>query len=105
MTILSNCHTHTQFCDGRSSAEDMVLSALDKGFVSLGFTTHAPQLFDEKYCVLPSREEEYRLEILRLKEKYRNSLRIYLGIERDLFSCAAPDNYEYYLASVHYLPI
>lgn len=104
MTILSNCHTHTQFCDGRSSAEDMVLSALDKGFVSLGFTTHAPQLFDEKYCVLSSREEEYRLEILRLKEKYRNSLRIYLGIERDLFSCTAPDNYEYYLASVHYLP-
>lgn len=104
MTVLSNCHTHTQFCDGRSTAEDMVLSALDKGFVSLGFSTHAPQLFDESYCVLPAREEEYRQEILRLREKYQGQIRIYLGIERDLFSCADPARYDYYLASVHYLP-
>ena len=104
MTILSNCHTHTQFCDGRSTAEEMVLSALNKGFVSLGFSTHAPQLFDEKYCVLPHREDEYHQELLRLQEKYKGQLRIWLGIERDLFSCTAPTRYDYYLASVHYIP-
>lgn len=104
MSILSNCHTHTQFCDGRSSAEEMVLSALDKGFVSLGFSSHAPQKYDFPYCVVPEKEEEYRAEVLRLREKYQDRIRIYLGMERDLFSCAAPEKYDYYLASVHYIP-
>ena len=68
MSILSNCHTHTQFCDGRSTAEEMVLSALDKGFVSLGFSSHAPQKYDFPYCVVHEKEEEYRAEVLRLRE-------------------------------------
>ena len=33
-------HVHTQFCDGRSTAEEMVLSAIENGFDSLGFSSH-----------------------------------------------------------------
>ncbi len=33
-------HTHTEFCDGKSSAEEMVLSAIAAGFDSLGFSSH-----------------------------------------------------------------
>ena len=33
-------HVHTEFCDGKSSAEEMVLSAIAAGFDSLGFSSH-----------------------------------------------------------------
>ena len=33
-------HVHSQFCDGRSTAEEMVLAAIQKGFDSLGFSSH-----------------------------------------------------------------
>lgn len=103
MRILSNCHTHTQFCDGRSTAEDMVQAALAAGFVSLGFSSHATQHFDEHYSTLPEREKAYRVEIARLQQAYGDRIRIYMGIERDLYSFSDPFQYDYYIASVHYL--
>jgi len=33
-------HVHTQFCDGKSTAEEMVLSAIENGFDSIGFSSH-----------------------------------------------------------------
>ena len=39
--IKENFHTHTQFCDGKSTAEEMLLSAIDKGFSALGFSGHS----------------------------------------------------------------
>jgi histidinol-phosphatase (PHP family) len=84
MTILSNCHTHTQFCDGRSTAEEMVLSAIENKFVSLGFSTHGPQMYDPDYCVIPEEEQAYKDEILRLQEKYQDKIKILFGIELGL---------------------
>ena len=101
MKTLSGAHVHTQFCDGRNTAEEMVLSALAHGFVSLGFSSHAAQPFDERYA--PSHEEPYRQEIARLREKYRARIPIYLGIERDYYSIADPARYDYFIGSVHYL--
>ena len=40
--ILSNCHTHTNYCDGKATAEQMILSAIDKGFSSIGISSHSP---------------------------------------------------------------
>ena len=36
--IKTNYHTHTSFCDGKSTAEQMILSAIDKKFDILGFS-------------------------------------------------------------------
>ncbi len=104
MRILSNCHTHTTWCDGTSTAREMVLAALGKGFRSLGFTSHAPQHFDLPYAVSPDREQDYIREIRSLENEYLGRIRIRCGIERDLFSCAEISPYDYYIASVHYLP-
>ena len=38
--LRANYHTHTTFCDGTSTAEEMVQQALDLGFVALGFSSH-----------------------------------------------------------------
>ena len=34
MNTRSSAHVHTNFCDGRAPAEEMVRSALERGFVS-----------------------------------------------------------------------
>ena len=35
-----NLHTHTLYCDGKDSVEEMVRAAIDKGFTTLGFSGH-----------------------------------------------------------------
>ena len=79
--MLSNLHTHTTFCDGSASAEELVKEAIEKGFVSLGFSGHAYAPYGLSYCIRD--EEAYVAEIKRLKKKYEKELEIYLGIEED----------------------
>jgi histidinol-phosphatase (PHP family) len=99
---LSSAHVHTTFCDGKTPAPDMARTAYEKGFVSLGFSSHAPQHFDPPCCIDPQREEEYKAQIRALQREYEGRMPIYLGIERDLYACISPEGYDYYLAAVHY---
>ena len=105
MSVLSCAHVHTTFCDGKTPAPEMARAAFEKGFVSLGFSSHAPQLFDPPSCVAPEREEEYKAQVRALQREYAGRMKIYLGIERDAFSCVSPAGYDYAIASVHYLPV
>ncbi len=102
MSILSCAHTHTPHCDGKTPASDMARRAYELGFISLGFSSHAAQTFDPEYCIDPARENEYKAEIRALVQEYEGRMRIYLGIERDLYSCADPAGYDYFIAAVHY---
>ncbi len=103
--IKSTPHAHTILVDGKSSAEQMVLSAIERGFASLGFSEHAVQPFDLAYCLSPQTERMYRLQIEWLKQHYAPALRVYRGIERDSESTAQRDDYDYVIGSVHYLPL
>ena len=38
---LSNYHTHTVYCDGRDTPEELVLEALRLGCPELGFSEHS----------------------------------------------------------------
>lgn len=102
--LLSSPHVHTQFCDGSSTAEEIVLSALRHGCQSLGFSSHARQHFGFEYAMTAAREQAYILEIRRLQKKYAGQLRIWLGTELDLFSCADTAAYDYFIGSVHCIP-
>ncbi len=105
MYPLSSPHNHTPWCDGKSTAEEMVLSAIRHGFVSLGFSGHAKQDFDTFYAMTEEKEAAYIQEIKALQIKYKDQIRIWLGMERDLFSFADRAPFEYVLGSVHYLPL
>ena len=63
MTILSNAHTHTTYCDGKNSAEEMVQAAIARGFRCLGFSCHSYTPFDERYCLSPGATGRYIREI------------------------------------------
>ena len=41
-----NLHTHTCFCDGKNTPEEMVISAIEKGMDVLGFSGHSSSSFD-----------------------------------------------------------
>ena len=102
--ILSSPHVHTQFCDGRSSAEEMVLSALSYGCQSIGFSSHARQNFAFSSAMSPKAEIAYINEVHRLQQAYSGRIRIWLGVELDSYSCADTTPYDYVIGSVHYLP-
>ena len=101
--MISNFHTHSTFCDGKNSPEEMVLEAISQGCPFLGFTGHSNTPFDPGYCMDEIREKAYREEVLRLQEAYRDRIRILLGIEQDYYSAPADPCYQYVIGSVHYV--
>ena len=100
--IVSTYHTHSNFSDGKNTLEQMVLSAIENGMKELGFSDHAPMSFDCKWDAKKEQISEYKNQVLALKEKYKDQIKIYLGIEQDYFSIK-PEKYEYILGSVHYI--
>ncbi|MCR4712677.1 MAG: histidinol-phosphatase, partial [Clostridia bacterium] len=101
MLIPSNCHTHTIYCDGKNSPEEMVNRALELGFVSLGFSGHSPVEGDDS-SMLPEDLAKYRSEVLRLQKLYEGQIRIYLGMELDHATrLDTLDDFEYLIGSVH----
>lgn len=96
----SNLHTHTNFSDGKNTPEEMVMAAISKKFHTLGFSEHHFAECDS-CSVRPEKENDYRLEILRLKKKYEGQIDILLGYEHEFYSSLSKMEYDYYIESVH----
>ena len=102
--MLCNLHTHTTFCDGRNTAEEMVKTAIEKGFSTLGFSGHGFTTPEEDYCMQDT--ESYIREIFRLKAAYADKIQIYCGVEEDAtYPVSNRSAFEYILGSSHYLTI
>ena len=101
--MLQNLHTHSTFCDGIHTPEQMVQFALQKGFTSLGFSGHSYLYYSTYANLSPEKTRRYREEINRLKSVYADRLKIYLGLEVDTFSTEELDYYDYLIGSTHYL--
>ena len=96
-------HTHTYYCDGKDSPEDMVLSAIDKGLETYGFSGHSYASYDLDCCQKPDGTAAYWNDIRSLKEKYKGRIGLLCGIEQDIFAPAPVYPYDYIIGSVHYL--
>lgn len=104
-------HCHTQYCDGASTAEEMVLAAIKAGFPALGFSSHAPVPFPTCWTMPQDKSEAYTAELLRLKEKYSDQIQIYRGLEVDYIknetSAKHPHilafNSDYLIGSIHFM--
>ena len=100
--IASTYHSHSKYSDGKNTLEEMVQSAIACGMKEIGFSDHAPMPFDCEWSVKEEKIQDYINEALALKEKYKDQITIYLGIEQDYFSIP-PLDYEYIIGSVHYV--
>lgn len=103
MMYLSNIHTHTTFCDGNDTPEEIVKEALKNNMQSIGFSGHSMTEFGLSYCM--KNESGYIEEIQRLKEKYKDKIEIYLGIEQDLYSKRPEFDYDFIIGSTHYVNV
>ena len=100
--IYSDIHTHTVYCDGKSTAEEMVKKAIEKGFESIGLSGHSYTGLDEDWCMSLENTKKYCEEIEALKEKYPQ-IDILKGIERDYYFTPDGQEYDYIIGSVHYV--
>ncbi len=102
--VHSNCHTHTVFCDGKNTPEEMVRAAVEKGFSCLGFSFHCPMTPDAVWTIRPEKIGDCTAEIRRLQQVYADRIEILHGVELDRDYCGVdPDSFDYTIASVHQL--
>jgi len=78
-----NLHTHSHFCDGKKPPEVYVERAIELGFHTLGFSSHAPVPFDNIFAIREEQLEEYFKTIRNLKTKYKDQINILLSLEID----------------------
>lgn len=82
--LLTNYHSHCNFCDGAEDAEKYVTEAISRGFTSYGFSSHIPlRDFDTSWNMKRERLEEYILLIASLKEKYADRIDLFCAFETD----------------------
>ncbi|MBP5427860.1 MAG: histidinol-phosphatase HisJ family protein [Clostridia bacterium] len=99
----SNYHTHTVYCDGRDTPEELILEAIKLGCPAIGFSGHSYTPFDTSYCMSVEKTGEYVAEVRRLGEKYKDKIKVLCGIEQDFFSPMPTDGYDYVIGAVHYI--
>ncbi len=101
--VKGNFHTHTVFCDGSCTAEEVAEKALALGFTHLGYSGHMdPEITMDLAA--------YDAKIRYLQEKYRGRIDILRGVELDgLFVPRSRDeeilleNMEYLIGSTHFI--
>ncbi len=100
---MRDLHTHTTYCDGKNTPEEMVAAAIKKGMSCIGFSGHGYTFFDESYCMSKQGVKDYCAEIAALKIKYAGKIDVLCGVEQDYYSLEATDGFDYVIGSVHYL--
>ena len=97
---LQDLHTHSVFDDGGATLEQMVRAAVKKGLSAIGLSCHSP-IENEDWTVPETRMQDFLQESARLKEKYRDNIRVYCGVEYDLCSEIELSGFDYVIGSLH----
>ena len=109
--LKANYHTHTTFCDGNNSAEEMVIAAIERKFDILGFSGHSMFPFGELWHIAPKEHTEYVKTIRQLENKYKDKITILCGFEADFIPSFCEPSFsrfeqfqpDYLIGSVHYV--
>lgn len=101
--ILTNFHTHTKYCDGSNTCEEVIQAAIKNGMKAIGFSGHGYTSFDHDYCMLDTRS--YLQELTSLREKYKEQISVFIGIEEDCHELIDRDGLDYIIGSSHYLKV
>ena len=104
-------HNHTTLCNhATGSMEDYIKKAIKLGIDVFGFSCHAPMNFEPEYRMNLAQSKIYEKDILTLKEKYKNDIKILLAYEVDymdnsdfLEDTILNANVDYLIGSVHFI--
>ena len=111
-TTRYNFHSHTQYCDGRSTLEAIANSAADVGLLYLGFTPHSPIPVESPCNMAATDVPAYKAELLRVAQLLQDRCRLYCGMEIDYLGSQwgpatqyfADLGLDYSIGSVHFIP-
>ncbi len=86
----TNYHTHTVRCmHATGSDEDFICSAIKGGFKELGFSDHTPWKYRTNYVadmrMLPEELPGYVENLRTLRNKYKDKIKIRIGLECEYF--------------------
>jgi histidinol-phosphatase (PHP family) len=103
----ANFHTHTSYCDGKTSVHDCVRQAQALNMASLGISSHAPLPFDCKWCMKRDGLSAYLKDIDDARREFTN-IEIYKGLETDFIpGVISPADFrhqlDYTVGSVHFV--
>ncbi|QIR75190.1 histidinol-phosphatase [Sulfurospirillum diekertiae] len=107
--MMIDLHNHTPLCHhAEGSIEEFVQAALLQKIDVFGFSDHAPMNFDEDYRMSFSQMADYERDVLHVKEKYQDQIKILLAYEVDFLQGYIDErvlkrNVDYFIGSVHYL--
>ena len=102
-------HNHTTYCNhATGSMEEYIERAIELKIDIYGFSEHAPMEFDKGYRLSFEEMRDYENDVLRLREKYKNSIKILLGYEVDYIKGYIDERVlnakvDYLIGSVHFL--
>lgn len=100
MPIRSDCHLHSSYSgDSDTPMEEMILRGISLGLTSMCFTEHQdfafPPSAEEPDNIFLLNTDSYLRGFTRLKEKYRDQIRLLFGVELGLQPEIAPENRSY----------
>ncbi|MDR2798745.1 MAG: histidinol-phosphatase [Treponema sp.] len=113
--MYSCLHTHSTFCDGQDTIENLCRRAYEKGLASIGFSSHAPVYRKTGFCtdwhIQEDRLEAYVDTVREARQQWEGKIRVFLGLEIDyipgLMGPADKDYHDlgldYRIGSVHYV--
>lgn len=97
--LRANYHTHTVFCDGDNTVEEMVSRAVELGFEHLGFSGHMDEEIHMDWGA-------YVAKVSQLRAEHAGELDILCGVELDtLYDPTCCPGAEYVIGSTHYLDV
>ncbi len=105
----TNYHTHSTYCDGKANLENYAKKAIEKKMYAIGFSGHSPVPFESGWNIKIEKLPDYIKDIEILKEKYKNKINLYMGLEVDYIeNISGVKNFEKYnldytVGGIHYL--
>lgn len=101
--IKQNLHTHSIYCDGKDSIEEMIQEAISRNFTILGFSGHGHLDMDSASMSVEN-TKSYIQDVIHMKEKYKDKISIHLGIEQDMLGrMESKSCFEYVIGSKHFI--
>lgn len=79
----TNYHSHCHYCDGKYAPLTYVESAIEKGLLAYGFSSHAPVPFDCTWTMRQENASNYVEEIRQLQKTFQPDIQLYCGLEVD----------------------
>lgn len=107
--MMIDLHNHTPLCHhAEGSIEEFVQAAILKKIDVFGFSDHAPMNFDEAYRMSFSEMKHYEHDVLHVKTKYHDQIKILLAYEVDFLEGYIDEQVlkrpvDYLIGSIHFL--